>query len=182
MQGPLPRHIALDILRETARSVLLTGAVARHSLRVGAQKIPKHQMAVQLLGICRANVQMVQPQMGLVGVAEGLPARDAKISLMGVTDGCQPLHDLRKDGAIRHHHINVDAGLSGKPLYRSAAHVLNGNGQPVEGRREFLPDGRKIRLPRRVVGQYHNMCRSHIFVPFAAKTNPPKNFFLRGFL
>ena len=172
MQGPLHAHIALDILRETARSVLLTGAVALHSLRVGAQKIPEHQVAVQLLGICRANVQMVQPQMGLADVAERLPARDAKISLMGVTDGRQPLHDLRKDRVIRHHHINVDAGLSGKSLHRSAANMLNGNGQPVEGRREFLPDGRKIRLPRRVVGQYHNMCRSHIFIPFAAKTNP----------
>ena len=62
-----------------------------HSVRILAQKFPERDMTAQFLGICRADIQMMQLQMRFAGIAKGFPPFNAEVSLVDISNGCKPV-------------------------------------------------------------------------------------------
>ena len=78
----LVRHVLLNIIREELSGALFHRAVPLYGLRVLKQKVLERDMAVQLLRICRADVQIVELQMRLARIPKGASLPSARIPLV----------------------------------------------------------------------------------------------------
>lgn len=154
--------ILIDIVGKQFGCLFFYCAVLFDRFRIAAEKISEHHMAMQLLGILGAYVQMVCLQMRLIQIFECLSVLDTKITFVDISDRFQSISYRRKYRIILDDHIDIDTRLGRHTFDGSASDVLNTNDQVANRFLDLTFYFLESRLPSDVVWQYNNPSCTHI--------------------
>ena len=74
-------------------------------------------MAEKLLGILRADVEMMLGKMGFVGIFKGFSILYSKITFVLVADPCKSFDYLVKNRAVTYNNVYINARLCAKVYF-----------------------------------------------------------------
>jgi len=133
-------RVAEAIVAEARREVALERHVFRPRLWMGSQVVAERQVLLELIGSERTDEQMMDRRIGrtVERLASGRSTLD--LAAMVVANRFQPLDRRGQIAGHSNDGVDVDDRFGGETRHRSAAHMLDAQGQGTESGCDALPD------------------------------------------